>query len=283
MPYLLIAPLFALMLLFVFRPLFASFAISLSDWQLGRSQSHFIGLGNFEKLYADPQFWNSLGRTAIFATSVTIGSIVIGLACALATHRLGQRAQGFWHTLFFLPVASTLAAMSIVWKLIFHTNIGFLNALLKAIGLSPVAWLDHGATAMVAVTIVGIWSNFGFAMILFLAGLTAIPEDVHDAAKLDGAGGASRLIYVTIPLLAPITLFIVVILTIRSIETFDSILVLTDGGPLKRTQVLSHFVYEQAFSFLDAGYASAIAVTLFGILFALTSVQMMFFKERPGK
>lgn len=272
-PYLLIAPAFAFIFVFVFWPVFYSFYLSLLDWRLGFGSSRFVGLRNFERLFAAPDFLNALRVTIAYTVITSVGSISLGLLLALAIQHV-RRFASVWQALFFLPVASTMAAMAVVFRFMFESNIGLVNDMLSAVGLSRVDWLNGDFTAFAAVVFVGIWSSAGYAMVLFLAGLTTINQNLHEAAALDGASGIQQLRYVTLPLLAPTTIFVVVILTLRSLEVFDSVKVLTDGGPLGATQVLSHLLYVEGFRYFNTGYASSLATVFFLILMGVAVLQM---------
>ncbi len=211
-------------------------------------------------------------RTQVMLVT-SCGSIVLGLALALAIQHV-RRLGSAWQALFFLPVASTMAAMAVVFRFMFDTHIGVINAVLARIGLDRVDWLNGDLTAFAAVVVVGIWSSAGYAMVLFLAGLTTIPENLHEAAALDGASSWQQLRFITLPLLTPTTIFVVVILTLRSLESFDNVKVLTDGGPLGATQVLSHLLYIEGFRYFNTGYASALATVFFVMLLVVAIVQM---------
>ncbi len=272
-PYLLLLPVFAFIVVFVFWPVVYSVYLSLLDWRLGFGSSRFVGLRNYARLFAAPDFLNALRVTLTYTLVTSLGSIALGLALALAIQHV-RRLTSFWQALFFVPVASTMAAMAVVFRFMFETRIGVINAVLAGVGLPRVDWLNGDFTAFTAVILVGIWSSAGYAMVLFLAGLTTIPVNLYEAAALDGASGRHQLRYITLPLLAPTTIFVVVILTLRSLESFDSVKVLTDGGPLGATQVLSHLLYVEGFRYFNTGYASALATVFFVILLGVTIVQM---------
>lgn len=272
-PYLMLLPAFLFMAVFLFRPVFYSFYLSLTDWYLGVPQWNFIGFENYRFMFTDWAFWNAFRNTTIYTGIVAGLSILFGLILALMINRV-FRFQSFWQTIFFLPVAATLAAMSVVWKFMFNTQIGFLNALLEVVGLPRQEWLEQDLTAFFAVMTVGIWSSAGYAMVLFLAGLTSVPRELSEAASIDGANGWQNFKHITWPLLLPTTVFVVVIITIRSIQAFENIVILTDGGPLQATQILSHLLYEEGFRFFNVGYASGIAVVLFIVLLILAIVQV---------
>lgn len=272
-PYLLLLPAFAFILVFTFWPVLHSVYLSLLDWRLGFGSSRFVGLQNYVDLFAARDFRNALQVTLIYTLLTTVGSIGLGLALALAIQHVA-RLTAMWQALFFLPVASTMAAMAVVFRYMFDGHIGVINALLVRFGLDPVAWLNHDGTALAAVIVVGIWSSAGYAMVLFLAGLTTVPRTLYEAAAIDGAEPRHQLRWITLPLLGPTTLFVVVILTLRALENFDSVKVLTDGGPLGATQVLSHLLHLEGFRYFNTGYASALATVFFVLLMAVAVLQM---------
>jgi multiple sugar transport system permease protein len=278
-PYLLLLPVLAFISVFVFRPVVHAAFLSTVDWHLGSGPKVFVGLENFARLLRAPEFWNALRNTAVYAGSVGGLSIAIGLGLALAL-RQAARLVPLWQSVYFLPVCATMAAMAVVWQFMFHADIGVLNAILQGVGLPAQSWLTRDLTAMIAVVAVGVWSGTGYAMVLFLAGLTAIPRDLHEAAAVDGARPLDQFRWITWPLLMPTTLFVVVIMTIRSMEAFDAVRILTNGGPLGATQVLSHLLYEEGFQFFDTGYASSVAVVFFLLLLALAWAQVRIIERR---
>lgn len=271
--YLLILPAFVFFAIFKFGAMMSLVPLSLTDWRLGSVSRRVVGLANYRDLLASHEFWNALGNTATYTVTVGVLSIALGLALALAVRRAG-RLQSLYQAVFFLPVAATMSAMAVVWRFIFDANIGVLNAAAAVAGIAPLNWLQDGRLAMLAVIVVGTWSNMGYAMVLFLAGLTVIPRELHEAAALDGASPFRQFRWITWPLLSPVTLFVVVILTLRAVQAFDAIKVLTDGGPLGATQVLSHLLYRVGFQYFDTGSAAAIALVFFVLLASVTLLQM---------
>jgi ABC-type sugar transport system permease subunit len=243
------------------------------EWKLGYASREFVLLDNYAKLLSSREFWDTTANTAVYTVFVVVFSIAFGLLLSLAISRR-ERFASLWQAVFFLPVAATMAAMAVVWRYIFDTNLGTLNVWLQALHLPRVDWLNQTGTAMGAVVFVSIWSNAGYAMVYFVAGLSAIPRDLHEAAQIDGAGPVRRFTGITWPLLSPTTLFVLIIMMVRALGSFDTIKVLTNGGPVGGTRVLSLLLYQEAFQFFDTGYASGVAVVLFAIVLALALLQM---------
>jgi ABC-type sugar transport system permease subunit len=273
LPYLLILPFFAFVGLFVFWPVGYSVYLSTMEWKLGYASREFVLLDNYAKLLSSAEFRDAAINTVVYTVLMVVFSIGFGLLLSLAITRR-ERASSLWQAVFFLPVAATMAAMAVVWRYIFDMNLGTLNMWLRTLGLPRVDWLNQAGTAMGAVVFVSIWSNAGYAMVYFVAGLSAIPRELHEAAEIDGAGPVRRFAGITWPLLSPTTLFVLIIMTVRALGSFDTIKVLTNGGPLGATRVLSLLLYQEAFQFFDTGYASGIAVVLFVIVLALAMLQM---------
>ena len=272
-PYLMIAPLLLLIGIFIFRPVVFSVYLSLQDWQLGSGKRVYIGFDNYLKLAGSQEFWNALLNSLLYTLVVGGLSIALGLGLAVILRHVVYLREA-WQAVFFLPVAATLSGMAVVWRFIFNPSVGALNGLIVALGLPAQDWLSSDLWARVIVAWVGIWASAGYAMVLFSAGLTTIPRDLHEAASIDGATPAQQFRFVTWPLLAPTTLFVLVIITLRAMESFDTVRILTDGGPLRATQTLSHLLYQEGFSFFNAGYASSIALVYFVLLAGIAWLQV---------
>ncbi|NLH80892.1 MAG: sugar ABC transporter permease [Phyllobacteriaceae bacterium] len=276
----LVGPAAALIGLILVVPLALVVALSLTDYQLGAKAWRFVGLANYADLASDPVFWRSIANTALYAVAVVAGSTGLGRAVALALQGSGALAP-VWRTIFFLPVMASLVAMAIVWEFMLHPTFGLVNAVLGLVGIAPVNWLQNGATALPALAAIGIWQQFGFAMVLFLAGLSGIPTSLYDAAEMDGAPSAwARFRLVTWPLLAPVTLFVVVISTIRSFQVFDTVHALTKGGPNKATEVLLYTMYAEGFEFFRTGRAAAIAVVFVAAMLVVTLTKVLLVEKR---
>lgn len=271
--WLLAAPATALMGLLLIGPLFAVVGLSLTDWQLGAAAFRFVGLDNYVTLAGDRVFWTSLGNTLLYVSIVVPGSVALGLGAAMLVEA-GDSLKSFYRAVYFLPVMATLIAMAVVWEFVLHPTFGLLNLLLEAVGLHGTNWLKERGTVLFVLCGIGIWQAVGFNMVLFMAGLMSVPRDLYDAADVDGADGWwTRFRLVTWPMLGPVTLFVVVITAIRSFQVFDTVKVLTQGGPNKASEVLLHTIFTEAFSFFRTGYAAAITVVFLLFVLALTLIK----------
>ncbi len=261
------------MALLLFGPALAVAIIALTDWQIGSDSLHFLGLANFRALFADRVFWTAAANTATYVSIVVPGTVGLGLLVALLIEsRPGWR--GFYRAAHFLPVMSTMTAMAIVWGTLLHPSIGLINHLLALAGIPAVNWLRDEHTVLPALAVIGIWQSFGFAMVLFVAGLKSIPQSLYDAAAIDGADGVfDRLRLVSLPLLGPVSMFVLVLTAKRAFEVFDTIQVLTKGGPNFASDVLLYRLYTESFDYLRTGYGAALTVVYLGVVVLLTLAQ----------
>jgi multiple sugar transport system permease protein len=254
-------------------PTLAAIGLAFTDYELGAPTLRFIGLDNFAELLADRTFAISLRNTLAYVGFVAPLSIGFGLGLALLIEG-GLRGRATFRAVFFLPVVSLLVAMAAAWQYLLHPSIGPLNQALRAIGIAGPSWLASSDTVLIALGAIGVWENAGFNMVLFLAGLTAIPRELYAAAEIDGARSAwSRFWTVTWPLLGPTTVFVVTITMIRSVRVFDTVAVLTQGGPNKASEVLLFTMYTEGFTFFRLGYSAAITLVFLVIVLALMLLQ----------
>lgn len=266
-----LAPALLVLGVFVFYPIVSAGYISLTSWNGFSPIKEFIGIGNYVRLAGDPEFWNSLLVTGVYAVGVCILSVASGLAVALLLDA-PLRGRGFYRGVYFLPAVTSSVAAAIVWKYMLDPA-GFVNAALAQIGVDGPDWLQDRWLALGALTLLTVWKNIGFNAVLYLTAMQALPHGVFEAAQLDGASAWQRIRLITVPLLRPMTFFVVVQALITSFQAFDLVYVLTDGGPRGGTDVLGMFMYRQAFRLGDFGYGTAIAfVTLFLVL-GVTLVQ----------
>ena len=279
--YLCLSPLLLHFLLFLAFPLVFSLYLSMTSWDLLSPDKPFVGLGNYAQLFHDADFWRAAVNTVIFAFwRVVVGTVLALLLALLVNQKM--RGISVFRGAIFAPVITSLVAISVVWLWLYDPSYGLLNLPLKALGMTPLAWLQDPHLAMPAVIIMSIWKGVGYAMVIYLAGLQGIPEQYYEAALIDGAGAWARFRFVTLPLLTPVTLFVLVISTIGAFQVFAQIYVMTSGGPVKSTTVAVYYLYQQGFQFFHMGYASALAWVLFLVMLVLTVVQFRFFRQEVG-
>ncbi|MFA7289138.1 MAG: sugar ABC transporter permease [Melioribacteraceae bacterium] len=267
---------------FILFPVFFSFYLSFQNWNAFSWSGTFVGFDNYTRMVQTKEFWDVLKNTLIY----TIGTVPLNMIVSLMiAYGLNQKLKGkkFLRTLFFAPVVVSPVAAALIWRWLYDPNFGLINYSLGAVGIDAINWLNDPSAAMFALIGMGVWKTFGTNMVLFAAGLNAIPESYYEAATIDGAGAWSKFWNITIPLLSPTTFFIMVMSMIGSFQVFDIVYVLTSGGPLGSTKVLVFYIYEYAFKFTgEMGYASAVSYTLFALLFILTMVQVKFLKNKTA-
>lgn len=247
--------------------------LSLTDYELGAVETRFLGLSNFRRALADPVFRRSIVNTFLYVALVLPGGVLLGLGAALLVHRR-IRTRSIYEVIYFLPVTSTLIAMATVWQFLLHPRLGPVREITLALGFGEVAFLSDPALVLPALAAIGIWQLIGFNMILFLAGLSAIPRDLYEAAALDGAGGAvDRFLRVTWPLLGPTTMFVTVTTSITAFKVFDTVAVLTQGGPTGASEVLLYVIYLEGFQYFRIGYAAALTLIFLVFILAFSVLQ----------
>ena len=253
-----------------------AFYISFHDWNIIQPDKPFVGLDNYVRLFKDARFHRAVGNTLIFLVGVPL-NLASGLAVALLLNTK-VRGQGIFRTMYYLPVVTPLVVSSIIWKWVYQGDYGLLNYYLLKLGIiqEKIVWLADPDLALPALIIMGIWGCTGSTMVIFLAGLQSIPEEMYDAAKVDGANSMQRLLHVTIPLLAPTTFFLFITSVIGTFQIFTQVYIMTNGGPLNRTTTIGYYLYEKGFRQLEMGYATAMAFGLFAMIFVFTLFQMKF-------
>jgi multiple sugar transport system permease protein len=264
---------------FILFPVFFSFYLSFQKWNMFSQDRAVVGLDNYRRIIANPEFWMVLKNTVVY----TLGTVPLNMALALGVaFYLNKKVIGkkFLRTAFFTPVIISSVAAAVIWRWVYEPSFGLLNYVLNWFGIPPVNWINDPTAAMFALIIMGVWKTFGVNMVLFEAGLQGIPEHYYEAAEIDGAGRWSKFWNITLPLLSPTTFFILVMSIIGSFQVFDIVYVLTSGGPLGATKVMVFYLYENAFKFFEMGYASAVAYLLFALIFVLTLIQIRFLKGR---
>jgi multiple sugar transport system permease protein len=270
-PYLFVVPYLIVFLLFRFGPSVVGFLISLTDWKI-LGNPNLVGLDNYQRLAADSQFFTALVNTGYFMLLAAPPLVLLGLVLALL---VDQQLHGrmIARTAIFLPYVVMSTVVGVIWLFIFEKESGILNYYLGLFGISPIAWLSNTQTAMPAVAIATLWWTVGFNMIIFLAGLQDVPQELEDAARVDGATEFAVFRHITLPLLAPATFVVVMLTLINTFQVFDQIYVMTGGGPSLSTLTIIQYLYYQAFEFYKLGYGSAVAYIALAVLIVLAILQ----------
>ena len=280
--YAFVSPAILFLLVFAAGPFLFTIYVSLHDWNMLTpiGSMPFRGLDNYRYLLTeDPLFRQTFRNTVVYALGTVGTSVALALAVALVLNT-GVRFRAFWRAVFFLPYITSSVAIAIVWNNLYQPNYGLFNGVLELANLPTQDFLSSLGQAMPSVIAVAVWHGVGYYMIIFLAGLQAIPADVYEAAKLDGAGFVRLLVTITLPLLRPTLLFVVVVNTLNALQVFDLVFILTSGGPVNATNTVVLYMYDTAFQFLRMGRATAMAVMLFGVIFVITLVQLRLLREK---
>ncbi|SDJ56490.1 carbohydrate ABC transporter membrane protein 1, CUT1 family [Agrobacterium fabrum] len=267
------APAGLLLLAIYIVPMFVLAGFSVTDYRLGALSTRFIGLGNFVKAFQDPVFLRALANTALYAIIVIPFGVFLALGVALLVYNR-KRSRAYWEVAYFLPVTATLVAMATVWQFLLHPSLGPVNAAIKWLGFEPVAFLSNPVLLIPTMALMGIWQVLGFNMVLFLAGLTAISKDLHEAARLDGAKNpVDRFLTVTWPMLGPTTMFVVVTTSISAFKVFETVAVLTKGRSGSETLLFD--LYLEGFEYSNTGYAAALTIIFLVIVLILSIGQTL--------
>lgn len=269
----LVVPAVVLMIATILGPGLAVVLLSVTDYNLGASSIALAGLDNYREIAGDATFRASFFNTLVYVAIVVPLSVALGLFVAVLIHA-SPRFRGFYATVYFLPVMATLAAMAVAWEMVLHPTIGIVNQLLAMVGIAGRPWLRHADTALPTLAVIGIWQSIGFNVVLFLAGLSTVPQRLYEAAVIDGARTAwSRFWIVTWPMLGPALMFVTVITATRAFQVFDTVAVLTRGGPNNATEVLLYTIYREGFGFFRTSVAAAMATVFLLIVVTLTLIQ----------
>jgi len=259
-------------------PVIAALALSFTDFDIygvaDRHNVRFIGLDNYRRLFAAPLFWTALRNTALFVFVGAPLSIAASLATAVLLNARLARARNLFRTALFAPVVTTVVAVAVIWRYIFHTRYGFLNYVLGWFGIDAIDWLGDPRWSMPAIIVFAVWKNFGYNMIIFVAGLQSIPADLYEAARIDGARRLQQFRHITVPMLAPTTLLVTILTMVGYFQLFAEPYVMTRGGPAQSTTSVLYFMFEEGFKWWNLGYASAVAFVLFAIMLAGTALQL---------
>lgn len=281
-----LGPALAAIGVFFFLPVLAALVMSFTDfdiYSLGDIRyARFVGFRNYTQLFADPLFWKALGNTVYFLVVGGPLSVAVSLGAALLLHSKLVRYKPLFRFIYFMPVVTTLVAIAVVWRYVYHPRFGLLNAAMAALGFSPIDWLGDPQWAMPALIMMAIWKNFGYNMIIFIAGLQNIPASLYEAASIDGAGPLQQFFKITLPMLAPTTLFISIITMIGYFQFFAEPYVMTQGGPLNSTLSIVLLMYQQGFRWWNMGYSAALAFILFAMILVVSVFQTRLQRQKGG-
>ena len=277
--YLFLAPFMLFFIVFVVRAIIAAVEMSLYDWQILRPARPFVGLDNYNELLNDSVWWIALKNTLVFTIMTVIGSTILALVSALAVTR-PIKGQGFFRVLLYMPSLFSIGAVGLIWVWLLNTQFGVINYLLSFIGIRPVNWLGEPELVLPALSLTTIWWTFGFPMLIFIAGLQAIPEQLYEAARIDGANGLQIFWKITLPLLRPTLLFVTVTGVIGHFQVFGQPAIMTTGGPGRSSYTVIYYLYQIAWTAFRMGYGAAVAVALAFIMAIMTLFQFVFINRR---
>jgi multiple sugar transport system permease protein len=273
--------------LFFALPVLAALALSLTDFDIyalaNLRNLRFVGIDNYVALLGNALFWKALGNTLYFVVVGVPLSVAVSLGAALLLHSKLGRFKPFFRTAFFAPVVTTVVAVAVIWRYLFHTRYGLVNWGLSGLGIDPIDWLGDPHWAMPTIIVFAVWKNFGYNMIIFLAGLQAIPEDLYEAARIDGASVWQQFRNVTLPMLGPVLLLVGILTMAGYFQLFAEPYVMTQGGPLESTVSVLYLMYEQGFKWWNLGMASAVAFVLFVLMAGITSGLLWFARRRGAE
>jgi multiple sugar transport system permease protein len=271
------APFLIVFLVFLALPILASFVLSFTGFGLANLRDWFgaewVGLDNYTRLFDDETFLKAARNTLIFVVFGVPLTLALGLLAAVGLNQGLGKLQGLFRVGYYLPVVTSIVAIAVIWRYLLHPDYGLVNSLLGQVGIDPVNWLGNSSTALGSIIALGVWRNFGFDMVIFLAALQSIDAALYEAAKVDGATAWQSFRRLTLPLLRPAILFLAIVTSSGYLQLFEEPFVMTGGGPLNSTLSVSMYVYQQGFSFLNLGYASAVAYALFVAIVVLAVIQ----------
>ena len=276
--FLFVLPALINFLIFRYLPIFAAIWASLWQYSLLGGFGDFAGLTHYVNMVQDPLFWKSLKVTALYVLMKVPAQIVLSLALALFLQQ-ERWVMAFVRSAVFTPVVTSVIVISILWSMMYHSQLGLINSLLSALGIPRQAFLSDPQRALPSITVMMIWKEMGFSMILLMAGLKGIPEMYYEAALVDGANRWQAFRHITLPLLRRVLMFVVVTQTIFSFQVFVPVYAMTRGGPLDATKVIVYYIYQYGFLFQDMGYASAMSVATLAILLVISVMQMRLFRS----
>ncbi len=276
----LLAPALTLIVLFFIIPVIGSLVLSVTDFDIysvgDAANTRFVGMRNYSALVDNPLFWRALTNTLYFSFVGGPLTILVALAAALLLNARLARFKALFRTIYFAPVVTSIVAVSIVWKYVYHARVGLLNRALDVIGIQGPDWLGDPRWAMPALILLAVWRGFGYAAVIFLAGLQNVPDELYEAARIDGAGPVRQFIHITVPQLGPTFVFVGIVTAIGFLQVFAEPYVMTpDGGPLNATLTIVMLMYREGFRWWNMGYAAAVAFILFALVIAATIVSRL--------
>lgn len=277
--YTFIAPFFLFFSVFVVRAVIVAVRMSFYEWHILRPSRPFIGFENYVELLNDDVWWIALQNTLIFTAITVIGTTVVGLLAAVALTR-PVRGQGFFRVLLYMPSLLSVGALGLIWVWLLNNQFGVINYFLSFIGLGPYNWLGDPNLVLPALSLTTIWWGFGFPMLIFIAGLQGIPEQLYEAARIDGANARQIFFYITLPLLRPTILFVTVTGVISHFQVYGQPFIMTAGGPGRASYTVIFYLYQVAWTSFRMGYGAAVAVAIAIIMAAMTVTQFFFFSRR---
>jgi multiple sugar transport system permease protein len=280
----LVGPAAILIVVFIFMPVAIVIVLAFTDYQFGASSANWIGVDNFSTLFGSKIGRKALSNTLIYAAIVIPCSVGFGLLVALGLHNLSKtlpRISAILRTVYFLPVAATMVALAVSWQMLLHPSLGLINNWMSTFGLQPQRWLSDRDLVLYTLAVIGVWQSVGYNMVLFLAGLAAIPSTLYDAAEVDGAqSGWAKFWIVTWPMLGPTTMFVMIVTAATAFRVFETVAAMTGGGPAYASDTIVYALYREGFVYFKAGYASAITVVFFLALLLLTAIQMLIVERK---
>jgi multiple sugar transport system permease protein len=278
--YFFVLPSMVIITVFLLGPLLVSFLLSMMKFDVMWKKVDFVGFANFARLFKDARFLNALEHTLVYSLFVVTGQVLLGLLLALGLHRQGKANVAF-RGVFFLPVICSMTIISIIWLFLLNPDIGTISYYLTRVGLRPVDFLKSPDFALPSIIVVGIWKDFAFPMIIFIAAINNVPRSYYEACDIDGGGAVKKFFHITLPQIIPSIGFVAITQVIKSFQVFDQVFVMTQGGPMRKTETVVQYIYMQGFEKLDMGYASATAEVLFIIILGVS--MLMFSRFQKGE
>lgn len=265
---------------FIFYPMIQAIWLSFTNYNMVQQNPDFVGIANYKELFADALFWKVLGQTLLYLIIAVPALVFLPIFLAILVN---QQLKGitFFRSIYYLPVVTSMVVVGIAWKWMYADQ-GVLNYLLETLGLinEPIHWLTSTSTSLFAVMAVTVWKGLGYYMVIYLAGLQAIPSNLYEAAEIDGASKWRQIIHITIPLLMPSIMIVTIMSSISAMKVFEEIYVMTQGGPLNSSMTLVYYIYNEAFESLEMGFASAAGVILFIVTLMFSIVNIAFMNKR---